>query len=669
MKNLTTLLGILVCAHVAFGQDGREQESSFPSKLESATLFYQGAQLQHTTSCNLRSGKQIVVFEKLSDFIDPNSIQVKAGGNLTILSVRMRKNFEDKRISNESIQALNKKIKALDRTEKKLRDENEILQIDRSILNKNSSLKGSSTGLKVADLKEAYSFIHARMIEISKRENEIFERLENIVKDKNKLLQEIKVQRSKPIVNYSEILVEVDVRQAGNVDFKFNYITPSAKWKAYYDLRSSGIGSQVSLEAKALVEQNTGIDWKGIDLVLSTNDPYQNANEKELLPWKLDYNRAPYIQNSVSRPKHVYDYAGQTIRGEVIDAQTGESMPFTKLYFNGNKAVTAMTNSEGKFEINVPKGERYLYASFVGYKSRHMHINAPYLKFFMISKGVRLAKNKWRNESGRAVEMDAASGYYDMKSESIEKAYAVDAISPKNISVKGRRSSNGRRKKDKGKRTAYNSEALVVEQVKKDLRVEYKIQSKFTITGDGKEQRVSIAQHELPASYEYHTAPKIDPSVFLVAEVSGWEKLNLLNGESNVYFDGTYIGKSYLDVESTKDTLTLSLGKDSKIQTERKRIVEKSKSKSIGSRQRYDIAWEIVLKNNGGAQIPLILKDQFPVSVNTDIKVKIGDYKEGSLNNKTGILTWKMALNQGESKKLQFNYSVDYQKGARIYLE
>ena len=205
--------------------------------------------------------------------------------------------------------------------------------------------------------------------------------------------------------------------------------------------------------------------------------------------------------------------------------------------------------------------------------------------------------------------------------------------------------------------------------VKKDLRMEYTIQSKFTVPSDGENHRVQIATYELPADYEYHSIPKLDASVFLTAQVSGWEKLNLLNGESNLYFDGTFIGKTFIDVNSTKDTLSFSLGKDNKIQIERKRIQEKSTNRTIGSRQKFEVTWEIKVKNNGGAAIPILIKDQFPISTNNDIKVKNGDFTDAQLDEKTGILTWNFLLNSSQSKSLLFNYSVDYLHGSVLYIE
>ena len=217
--------------------------------------------------------------------------------------------------------------------------------------------------------------------------------------------------------------------------------------------------------------------------------------------------------------------------------------------------------------------------------------------------------------------------------------------------------------------TTLYANATNVRMEEKDLRMEFTITVPFTIPSDNADHRVAIATYEMPASYEYHSVPKLDPSVYLVAQIIGWEKLNLLNGESNLYFDGTFIGKSYIDVNSVKDTLSFSLGKDRKIVVERKRSEEKSKTRLVGSRYKYEVTWDFTIRNNGGASIPFIMKDHFPVSTNDYIKVKQGEYEGAILDEKTGILTWRMMLNKGETKKVSFSYSVEYDKGQAVYLE
>jgi hypothetical protein len=353
-------------------------------------------------------------------------------------------------------------------------------------------------------------------------------------------------------------------------------------------------------------------------------------------------------------------------------------MPFTKISFPSNPSIGFVTDVDGKFTVTVPKNEKYLVASFVGYAPQTVAIQSPYIKFFMKSDELVL-NTGWGNGSttynwdfdGRADSIRVNTGgipaYYGDVTGGIFKVNEQEK-NLEQIQIRGGREKDNYLFID-GVKVKEKANYAQTEVVKKDLRVEYRIQSKMTIPTDGMDHRVQIDNFELKADYEYHTAPKIDPAVFLAAQVTGWEKLNLLSGESNIYFDGTYIGKSYIDINSTKDTLSFSFGKDSKINIERTKVKDKSSNKVFGSRQKYDATWEIKIRNNGGALIPIIVKDQFPISTNNDIKVKRNDLENGELNEETGIITWKLSLPVGNSQIYQFGYSVDYEKGRVLYLE
>jgi ribosomal protein L21 len=660
------LLLFFVCiSFFTFGQ----KEIKLSSSIDKVTIFFQGAQVQHQKKTELNPGRQILVFEKLTDYMDPNSVQLKATGDLTILSVSTRKNYEDLKMSITEIEELNKRKNMLYDKDQLLRDEYAILQNDKSLLQLNSDLKGSEVGMKVSELKEAYTFIHTKMLEIVGRQTVLIKELEMLQKEINKVEQEIQTRQSKPVINFTEILVEVDVANATNSTFDFNYISPRASWTPYYDLRIDGIGKPVRLEAKALVNQSTGIEWKEVDLVLSTNDPYENSKEPILQEWYLNYNNYPQPKNVTGRNIPTFNYSGQKLRGEVIDASTGEPLAFAKVTFSNNPSVGAVTDFDGKFEVIVPKGESYLTASYIGYNSMQLQITAPYLKFFVQPQEVSLeevviSSNK---ESSRMIKQEMRKNVAQIESVQLTKRKKLNFLGNKERSE----SDGWEYRGDMAGETEKLQEAKNVQTVisKKELRVEYAIQTKMTIPSDGQDQRVQISTYELPANYEYHAAPKLDPSVYLVAQVSGWEKLNLLNGESNLYFDGTYIGKTYIDVNSTKDTLSFSLGKDNKIQMERTKVKENSKTKTIGTRQKVDVAWEIKLKNNGGANIPIFIKDQFPISIVEDIKVKRGEFSEGRIADKSGIITWNFMLDASQNKILKFDYSVDYQKGYVLYIE
>jgi hypothetical protein len=676
---------IFICLFASFSLFGQKEVTS-NAEMKKVTVFFTGAQIQHEAKLELKPGKQEIVFQKLTDFLDPNTVQVKAQGELTILSVRTRKNYEDLKISSEDMQKLNVKRKTLAAKDKALRDEYTILELDKNLLMRNRDLKGNSDGLKVLELKEAYLFMHQKLTEITNRQSAIRTELEDLDKNMNQLEQEIISQRSKPVINYSEIIVEVDVERNTNASFVFNYISPRATWKPYYDMRSDGIGKPVRLEAKANVSQTTGIEWKNVDLVLSTNDPYQNAQEPNLNPWYIYYNNYPQQKTQTSRPIPVSDYSGEKLRGEVIDASTGEPLPFTKVAFYNNPNVSTVTDFEGKFEITIPKGETYLKASFVGYTEEFLNITSAYLKFFLVPNEVEIELTVEESFGNGGVgyaygegNVNGNSGYIEGSGNGRAQYNILQEGVIEGVKIQDEKSSgkNSRMRMVESQLSSKvvlgnrseNSPTVTTIVQKKDLRVEYTIASKMTIPTDGMDHRVSISTYDLNASYEYHVIPKVDPSVYLAAQVTGWEKLNLMSGESNIYFDGTFMGKSYLDVNSTKDTLSFSFGKDNKISVDRTRIKEKSKSSNLGKRQKFEVNWEIKIKNNGAAQIPLIVKDQFPISNNDDIKVKQGNFGNGKLDEKTSIITWSFLNGITGTQSLLFDYSVDYQSGAILYLE
>jgi len=662
------LVSVLVASN-GFSQ----KEIKQVAPIQQVTIFKSGAQVMHSKKVSLSTGKQSVVFEKLTDFVDPNSVQLKCDETATILSIRLRKNFDDNSIQKQDVDDLNAKRRLMEKEEQKLRDEYFVLLKDEEVLNLNNRFGSQQEGVKMAELKEASTFFHAKNTEIRVRKAQLEESIENVIRKINTVEQEISTRRSLPVVNYTEIEVELDVQKAGDINFEFSYISPNASWKPYYDMRSAGIGATILLEAKGLVTQNTGVDWKNIKLVLSTNDPYDNSQEPIIDQWSLNYYSALPQRQFVQRSEPIYDYAGEIIHGEVLDQVSGEPLAFAKIAMNSNRLNYYLTDAAGKFSFTAPRGEKGFQVSYLGYKQQGFSINSPYVKVALYPEDVAMEELPSTGSGAANGQQLATISREDlsrmpakMSYNSIQEVQITSTNKRRQKSMKPERIPNVGAEND-DLQAFYSTPVALTQQ--KDLRMEYTIETPFTIPSDNSDHRVAIAVYSMKANYEYHAVPKLDNNVFLVAEVSGWEKLNLLPGESNLYFDGTYIGKSYVDVSSTKDTIGFSLGQEKKIQIERTRSQEMSKTRLIGSRYKYEVTWDFVVRNNGASEIPLIIKDHFPVSINSDIKVKEGDYSGAILDEKTHILTWKFVLKKGEIQKFKFDYSVDYGKGQPVYLE
>jgi uncharacterized protein (TIGR02231 family) len=197
----------------------------------------------------------------------------------------------------------------------------------------------------------------------------------------------------------------------------------------------------------------------------------------------------------------------------------------------------------------------------------------------------------------------------------------------------------------------------------------YHIQEKYSLETDGKTTTIGIKKMEVPALYEYFSAPKIDPSVFLTAKILNWQDYDLQSGEANLYFEGTYLGKTYVDLSSVGDTLPVSLGKDNSIAISRKLLKEYSSKKFLGNNRTETKQYEIIIRNTKKVAISIIVQDQFPVSITKEISVDSEKAPEAQIDKDSGIATWNLQLAAGQEKKLQISYQVKYPKDRKVVLE
>jgi uncharacterized protein (TIGR02231 family) len=201
-----------------------------------------------------------------------------------------------------------------------------------------------------------------------------------------------------------------------------------------------------------------------------------------------------------------------------------------------------------------------------------------------------------------------------------------------------------------------------------ELNVTYEIDLPYDVPTNGKEQNVALKEFTVPAQFKYYTAPRVDKDAYLLGAVADWESLNLLPGEANIIFEGTYIGKTQIDPNNTLDTLSFTLGKDKRVVITREKLKDFSSVKFLGSNKKQVFTYEITVKNNKKEKVQLQLKDQYPLSTNKDIEVEVLE-TGGAVNDaETGLLNWTLELAPGESKKVRISYSVKYPKDKEINL-
>ena len=200
------------------------------------------------------------------------------------------------------------------------------------------------------------------------------------------------------------------------------------------------------------------------------------------------------------------------------------------------------------------------------------------------------------------------------------------------------------------------------------IAAEFKIDLPYSIKSNNEKNLVLIKNSDLNTTFKYYSVPKVDPGVYLVAQMTKLDELQLVPASANIFFDGSYIGETYLDPTSMDDTLNLSLGKDPNIVVKRTLLKQKSKDKVVQDKRERTFSYQIEVQNNKSSAIQLIIQDQVPMTTNNDITIELLEKDSARELPGNGILEWDYKLKPGENKKLEFSFKVKHPKDQQINL-
>ena len=336
---------------------------------------------------------------------------------------------------------------------------------------------------------------------------------------------------SKEMENYptGKLVVQISSESDETVNLDIKYSVRDASWRPYYDVVIPDINSKTKLMYKALIKQNSGLDWKNVELHLVSGFPNVHKQIPSLYDWNL------YYQNPIP-----------VMRDEV--------------YYEPQRTPAATA--------------------------------------------------------------------------SVSKVSAKEMLA--DVSVV--------------RASAFQNQ----------LNVGYDLKDLYTILSNNQENSINLDVNEIPATYTYYTIPKMDKTVFLIAELDNLEKYNLINAGANIIFQDTNVGKTTLNTENTENKLLLTLGDDRRISIKRDLIKDKTMEKSISSSNKeQQYAYQFTIRNNKNEKIKLRIKDQVPVATDKQIIVSMMNKGGATYDEKTGDLIWDIVLEANETKKIDFSFKVN----------
>jgi len=615
-KNIAFVFILLMTVSEAMAGD----EKSVTAQLISATVYRSGAALTHTATVTLQQGNNDIVVEGLSNGLDINSVQIGSEEKLTILSVAFSTDYLKPAMKTAGIKRLEDSLEILNKESARLqvmiKTDNELMEV----LKANREIRGTQTGVSVAELMKMLEYYKAKSLE-TQHEIALYREKESKLNEAmQKLRLQISEEEQKNNKTVGKLLLQLMSPLAGNTHLTISYITSKASWSPSYDIRVENISKPFSLLYKAKLVQTTGIDWKQVKLTLTTATPNQNSNAPVLKSWFLNYT------NPVTRMENnLYMNSVQSmLQGRI-----------------GGLAVNSTNLSD---VVVVGYGKKKGEASDDDNDVKIRGSATVTMPLYVLNGNIISQQQFERIDPKNIKNMDVVK---DQEATSIYGARAAAGAIIVTL------------KDDLGDYITVNDN---------ELNVSFDIDLPYDVPGNGKEQSVSLKEFPVNTLYKYYAVPKLDNDAYLLGEVAGWEKLNLLPGEANIIFEGTYIGKSYIDPNSTQDTLNLTLGKDKRLVIKKEKLKDFSSVKFLGSNKKQVFTYELTVKNNKKEAVQMLLKDQYPLSANKDIEVELLESADAADNKELGVLTWKLQLEPGAVKKLRVSYSVKYPKDKYVNL-
>lgn len=601
-KAQLTLFTFICAASVLFAQEPKE----IKSEISEVTVYKSEALITRIASFKSEAGKSVLRLTNLSPHIVEESIKVDGDGSYTILNVQFKNDFLNSLERDETVESL---VDSIDYFKRKIEDANtELKTLNERLefLKSNQNISGKQEATDLASLKSLNAYYSDQLDLLNKNRQKQTRLLTEYNEQLTRINNELNSIRNNVELPSGTIEITVNRKLAATASMQLSYQVRYANWYPSYDIRFRGTEKPVEISFKANIQQNSGIDWKDVHVVLSNAQSHISAQIPELKPWHLYY-YFPEIARSAKR------------------RAAGAAMP---------QAAPAEEDYQPLNESVVIRGSNSLSA---GQNPLYVIDGVP------------------------------QNGPHNLNPNDIESISVLKDASA--TSMYGARAANGVVIVTTKKNKESSGAAPLSISYKNETSVEFAIDHKQTVLSNNQLNTFVYKTEELSATYEFQTVPKLSEKVYLIGKLHDWYNADLVDGEANIYMENSYVGKSQINTSQFSDTLNLSFGIDNNIIVNREKLKDFSETKFIGSNKKESLSWKINIRNNKPYAINLEVIDQIPLSTSKEIQIEAEELSGGMLDEATGNVVWDLRLNPNESKELILNYTVRYPKSKKIILE
>jgi hypothetical protein len=636
----------------------------FDAPIQKVQFFLEGAQIETTIDIKLPNGEFVMCLQGLPVNTDPESIRLKGNDLITIHSLEPKIN--PNKLDPAVYREIRKKLDELAKKRVDIVNEIKALAEERYLLKSNYNIKGNQT-LTEDQLTTVADFYGNRMLLIQQKTTKLNDKLEELANKMNEVNISME-EKENDRKSFAEVYIFGETQKEFNGAITITYFVPEAGWYPVYDLFVENTTKPIKLVHKAVVSQNTQNDWKNINVGISNANPVQTNIKPELRVWNSNYNKPTY--GSSSRTFKKIDAPG-AIEG-IVKSEQGNGIPFANVIVekDGNQIAGTTTDFDGNYSLKpVLPGNYTLTAMSIGYQKRQIND-------VKVNKGRATVSNIIMGSADISLDEVEVADYKDPLIDK-ENVWSGNTFMSQDINRKGSRGSEWNKKASKqySKSKEEYVGALYQQQQQNDLliqnnikegvsvikgnRIQYNFDKKYDIPKGEKGKYIEYKTTTIPANFKYYAMPEFADESFLIAEITNWDEIKILEGNASVFFEDTWIGTIPLSEKNTKDTINLSIARDPDVIVKKESIDYEADHTLSGRLKKETFSFEISARNSKKETILLNIEDQIPVSQSKEKEVEVIELSGAKHIEKKGFLTWEIELKSGETKKLTLKYSVE----------
>lgn len=224
-------------------------------------------------------------------------------------------------------------------------------------------------------------------------------------------------------------------------------------------------------------------------------------------------------------------------------------------------------------------------------------------------------------------------------------------------------------KSDAVMESAAQQPAAVVERQSRFTQ-SYRLAQPVDIPSDRSAQRLTVAQHAIPAELATWTTPVLDPTGYLHATGSFEFDAPVPAGPVTLYRDGQSVGKASLPELADGQEVSLGFGVDDGVSIKVVNELERTGEEGVWSSenvQRRQNRFEITNHHQGAVQVRVF--DRLPVSQQDDMTIKpleITEPVDRQVDDKKGVMAWDRAVPPGDTISIQSGFEIRVPEGQAL---